>query len=228
MMRQGSKCSPEPEGTGSHRERPCSKCSLDKHKHPGRHDTRIVQACLCSGRRIVSASTRHWKKHAVPLLTRARQLRTWVNWVKNSAMRCRSLLWEPTTRLPLIHCAKTCSKLTSLQLGVQEEASNALPTLGTQHVHFAPFLHLIRGYLQSIKQKQMEREELALRQGLTDLLHFFLCPLRSNCTSRGAWTLRPQRWQISVRFSAAMRLDHARIQWAESCFYMKVPRRVDL
>eukprot|EP00913_Durusdinium_trenchii_P015006 g14075.t1 len=35
--------------------------------------------------------------------------------------------------------------------------------LGTQHVHFAPFLHLIRGYLQSIKQKQMEREELALR-----------------------------------------------------------------
>ena len=30
-------------------------------------------------------------------------------------------------------------------------------------VHFATFLHLIRSYLESIKQKQMQREEAALR-----------------------------------------------------------------
>lgn len=35
---------------------------------------------------------------------------------------------------------------------------------GSPTVPFAAFLHLIRGYLQSIKQKQMQREEAALRQ----------------------------------------------------------------
>ena len=34
---------------------------------------------------------------------------------------------------------------------------------GSPTVPFAAFLHLIRGYLQSIKQKQMQREEAALR-----------------------------------------------------------------
>ena len=34
---------------------------------------------------------------------------------------------------------------------------------GSPTIPFAAFLHLIRGYLQSIKQKQMQREEAALR-----------------------------------------------------------------
>ena len=32
------------------------------------------------------------------------------------------------------------------------------------YVNFATFLHLIRSYLQIFKQKQMQREEAALRQ----------------------------------------------------------------
>eukprot|EP00438_Fugacium_kawagutii_P010467 Skav233005 [mRNA] locus=scaffold387:483625:492662:- [translate_table: standard] len=39
------------------------------------------------------------------------------------------------------------------------------------HVHFATFLHLIRGYLQSIKQKQIKREEAALRRGMSHVDH---------------------------------------------------------
>ena len=56
------------------------------------------------------------------------------------------------------HEAVDEARRNAVDAGSMDEVTEGSPT-----VPFAAFLHLIRGYLQSIKQKQMQREEAALR-----------------------------------------------------------------
>ena len=57
---------------------------------------------------------------------------------------------------------------TALDCSMEDDAATTAPTScasprSSGAVHFATFLHLIRSYLESIKQKHMQREEAALR-----------------------------------------------------------------